>query len=109
MQEIAFGEIGMTADEFWNSSPIEFHYRQKGYFRKVERLEQNKWERTRWLAFLMKIESKPQRKGFLSIQDLTVFPWEEKEIKAVSKPIDPEKLRRLEAAMDAQASNQKTK
>lgn len=102
MQEIAFGEIGMPNDEFWNSTPKEFHYRQKGYFAKLERIDRNEWERIRWqTTALLNIHSSKDLKPI----DIAVFPWEKEKVEAEKEKnkIDPKKLARMVKAMDNHA------
>lgn len=95
----------MTSKEFWNSTPKEFHFRQKGYFKKMERLNQEDWKRTRWQVFRMKTTSKAEtKKGELSIYDIVIFPWEKIQVEAKNK-IDPIALKRMAAAMDQHAKN----
>lgn len=100
---MAFGELGMTSSEFWDSSPRDLDNRYKGYLK----TQQEEWERTRWMVFRMKTTTEAETKGgSMSVQDIAVFPWEEKQVKAKDKPLDPEKQKKLEAAMDAHAKNQ---
>lgn len=102
MQELAFGVIGMTTAEFWNSSPIEFHYRQKGYFRKVEDLERREWERVRWQTTVI-INSNPYMKETITEMELRKFPWEKDIQLPTEKQMDEKTMKRVIAAMDADA------
>mgnify|MGYP003652370219 CR=1 FL=1 len=105
MQQIAFGELEMSAKDFWDSSPLEFYYRQKGHYQKVENLERQEWERFRWIVFQSKIEIKPKKAGFISLQDIAVFPWEEEKIQENEQPMNPEIMAKVIAAMDAHSNH----
>lgn len=101
---IAFGELGMTSSEFWNSSPKEFYYRQKGYYQKIHQREKNEWERARWMVFRMKTGIADKKE--IGLTDICVFPWEEEKIEAQNAPPDPEYIKRMAAAMDRHAKQE---
>ena len=104
MHQLAFGKLGMTDQEFWNASPRDLYNRQKGYNSKVEEMQRNNWERTRWQTlFLLNIQL-PKGKDF-KLQDLAVFPWEKKEENNDTEKMTPETMKKVIAAMDAHNNN----
>lgn len=93
----------MSTAEFWDATPKEFHYRQKGYFKKIERRERNEWERARWQIAVYVNFKLPKNKN-LKPQEIALFHWEEKEEKQKNK-LDPKQLKRIADAMDKHAKN----
>jgi Flp pilus assembly protein CpaB len=99
LHQLAFGKLGMTDQDFWNASPRDLYNRQKGYNSKVEEMQRNNWERTRWQTlFLLNIQL-PKGKD-LKLQDLAVFPWEKKEETHGRQKMDDESINKIIALMD---------
>lgn len=61
----------------------EFSAAVRGFRRKQEWLQQQEWERSRWLATLM-MQPHLKKGSKLKPTDLVVFPWEEEK----KKPVD---------------------
>lgn len=73
MEEIAFGELGLTTDEFYMMTPRNFINAQNGHKRLYEQNQRAEWERARWMACVI---INPHLKRGISPGKITTFPWE---------------------------------
>ena len=46
LMEIGIGQMGMSPDEFWEMTPIEFYTKQKGFFEHFTFCQEEEWKRT---------------------------------------------------------------
>lgn len=76
MKKIAYAEMNLTEREFEDTSPQYFNIRLLG----LRRLQQQEWERLRWLATCF---TQPHSSKRLKPTDIARFPWEEKELSIV--------------------------
>ena len=74
MEEIAFGELGLTPDEFYMMTMRNFINAQNGHKRLYEQNQQAEWERARWMACVI---INPHLKRGISPDKITTFPWEQ--------------------------------
>jgi uncharacterized protein YktB (UPF0637 family) len=44
--EIGLGQLGLSPDEFWGMTPLEFLHAQKGFFEMYKTREKQAWHRT---------------------------------------------------------------
>ena len=80
MEGIAFGQMGMSVDDFYNMIPIHFFNKMDGFFELEQLRNRSDWERTRWqTCFLLNIQL--SRAKQLKLQDLIKFDWEKKKNK----------------------------
>lgn len=85
MLEIAFGELNIKPDDYWDLTPLEFHYKLKGWQKFQQRQLESEWERTRWMTWTL-LQPHTKKGAFKNPIDLVRFPWEK------SKEIETEKL-----------------
>lgn len=74
-RRIALGELGMSEQEFYDTTLRAITLKAEGHRRAIERQEQVAWERARWLAAVLVQPYVPKGKR-LKTTDLAVFPWE---------------------------------
>ncbi len=80
MEQIAFGQLGMNVDDFYDMLPREFWNKIDGFY-KLENLRQRSdWERTRWSTCLLLNIQLPKNKS-IKPTDLIKFEWEEEALK----------------------------
>jgi len=82
MEEIAFGEMRMTFDEFYNLTPRSFSNAVNGYRKKEETLSRERFMIMRKLMFA---SLKPYSSSGFVETDIMEFPWEEKILKELSE------------------------
>ena len=49
----AFGYLGLTSEDFWNSTPREFNNRIEGFLELQQFNQRMEWERCRWATCLI--------------------------------------------------------
>ena len=81
MESIAFGELNMSLEQFYNMCPRNFANAQIGSRKLYEQNEQAEWERARWMACVI---INPHLKKSIDPKKITTFPWE-KQIKSSDK------------------------
>ena len=80
MEQIAFGQLGMNVDDFYDMLPREFWNKIDGFY-KLENLRQRSdWERTRWSTCLLLNIQLPKNKS-IKPTALIKFEWEEEALK----------------------------
>ena len=67
------GVLGVSEEEFYNTTPKFFFSRLTGFYQHIEETEKLQWVRSRWLALLT---IQPHVKKRLKENDLGVFAWE---------------------------------
>ena len=74
------GRLRFDPSVFYDMTFIDFCAAAQGNAKHDEQLQQQEWERTRWLATVM---MQPHSKKGQSIKprDLVIFPWEKREKK----------------------------
>jgi hypothetical protein len=77
LQKKAFGVLGMTDEEFWNSTLRAFFYRWEGFMEWHESVERNRWEQLRWALC---VNTSPHLKRPLKPKRLIKFPWEKSDL-----------------------------
>ena len=96
MESIAFGELNMSLEQFYDMCPRNFKNAQDGRKKLYEQDDQAEWERARWMASVI---ISPLCKKSIDPKKITIFPWEKKGKTARSRKIDIEKLR-MESLFD---------
>lgn len=81
--EIGLGQMGMTNEDFWNSSPREFFNRQKGFYDLQTTREREAWRRMRMLACI-NLQPYVKKGDSLTPDKLLPFEWERPEVKIMS-------------------------
>jgi len=87
MEKIAFGQLGMNVDDFYNMLPREFWNKVDGFYELENMRQRSDWERTRWSTCLL-LNIQMAKGKSLKPTDLIKFEWEENE-----KKIDFEDLK----------------
>lgn len=93
MEEIAFGEMRMTFDEFYGLTARSFSNAINGYRKKEETLSQERFIIMRKLMFA---SLKPYSSNGFVETDIMQFPWEEKLVKELSQKETNELLKEIE-------------
>tara|TARA_R100001163_G_C5068278_1_gene208298 strand:+ start:8607 stop:8924 length:318 start_codon:yes stop_codon:yes gene_type:complete len=89
LEQIAFGELHMTVNEFYNMTPRNFINAQIGLKNLYEQNQQAEWERARWMACVI---INPHLKRSIDPKKITKFPWEIAARRKKAKKFDIEKL-----------------
>ena len=71
----AFGYLGLTSEDFWNSTPREFNNRIEGFLELQQFNQRMEWERCRWATCLI---IQPNVTKRLKPTDLIKFDWDKK-------------------------------
>ena len=87
MEKIAFGQLGMNVDDFYDMLPREFWNKVEGFYELENMRQRSDWERTRWSTCLL-LNIQIQKGKRIKPQDLILFDWEKDE-----KNIDFEDLK----------------
>lgn len=87
MEKIAFGQLGMNVDDFYDMLPREFWNKVEGFYDLENMRQRSDWERTRWSTCLL-LNIQIQKGKRIKPQDLILFDWEKDE-----KKIDFEDLK----------------
>ena len=72
---MAFGQLGMNVDEFYDMLPREFWNKVEGFYELENLRQRNDWERTRWSTCLLLNIQLPKNKS-IKPTDLMEFDWE---------------------------------
>ena len=72
---MAFGQLGMNVDEFYDMLPREFWNKVEGFYELENLRQRNDWERTRWSTCLLLNIQLPKNKS-IKPTDLMKFDWE---------------------------------
>tara|TARA_R100001530_G_scaffold123549_1_gene91502 strand:- start:277 stop:585 length:309 start_codon:yes stop_codon:yes gene_type:complete len=76
MEKIAFGQLGMNVDDFYNMLPREFWNKVDGFYELENMRQRSDWERTRWSTCLL-LNIQMAKGKSIKPTDLIVFEWEE--------------------------------
>ena len=77
---MAFGQLGMEVDNFYDMLPREFWNKVEGFYELENLRQRNDWERTRWsTCILLNIQIAKGKK--VKPTDLIEFEWDKKDIK----------------------------
>ena len=87
MEQIAFGQLGMNVDDFYDMLPREFWNKLEGFYESENMRQRSDWERTRWSTCLL-LNIQLSKGKSIKPTDLIVFEWEKDE-----KKIDFEELK----------------
>jgi hypothetical protein len=87
IEKLAFGQLGMGVDEFYDMLPREFWNKVDGFYELENLRQRNDWERTRWSTCLLLNIQLPKNKT-IKPTELIEFEWDEKK-----KDIDFKKLK----------------
>ena len=87
MEQIAFGQLGMKVDDFYDMLPREFWNKMDGFYELENMRQRSDWERTRWSTCLL-LNIQLSKGKSIKPTDLIVFEWEQDE-----KKIDFEDLK----------------
>jgi hypothetical protein len=68
--------LGISPDIFWSSTYRQLSYAIEENNKQIEFAEQQQWERTRWLAFVL-LQPHIKKNSIRSPRDIAQFPWEE--------------------------------
>lgn len=77
--------VGMSQDEFWNSTPKYLDARKRAY----EQHQQLAWEQARYVAFFV-IKTVDSKNKFKDEQSITLFPWEKRKKHELELPTEEE-------------------
>ena len=80
MEQIAFGQLGMNVDDFYDMLPREFWNKVDGFYELENMRQRSDWERTRWSTCLLLNIQLPKNKS-IKPTDLMRFEWEEEALK----------------------------
>ena len=87
LESIAFGQLGMGVEEFYDYLPKHFWIKMDGFYELENQRQRQEWERIRWqTTYLLNIQL-PKRKT-LKPKDLIEFDWDDKK-----SEVDFEKLK----------------
>ena len=75
MEQIAFGQLGMNVEDFYDMFPREFWNKVEGFYELENMRQRSDWERTRWSTCLLLNIQLPKGKSIKPI-DLVKFEWE---------------------------------
>ena len=101
MEQIAFGELGISVNDLYGMTPRNFINAQIGRKKLYDQNEQGEWERSRWMACVI---INPHLKRAIDPKKLTTFPWEKIKTPTSNIKKDIEKLMR-ESAFDDKVQN----
>jgi hypothetical protein len=87
LESIAFGQLGMSVDDFYDMMPKHFWNKMDGFYKLENIREQQEWQRIRWQTTLLLNIQLPKNKT-MKPTDLIEFDWDEK-----GKEVDFEKLK----------------
>jgi len=73
VEEIAFGELGITVNDLYDMTPRNFINAQIGRKKLYNQNDQAEWERARWMACVI---INPHLKRAIDPKKITTFPWE---------------------------------
>lgn len=79
MRQIGLGQLRLSPSAFYSLTVQELVDAMKGAAEAEDRLYQQQWTQTRWLAHLL---LQPHSKQKLKPEDLGLFPWEQPSTKA---------------------------
>lgn len=88
--------VGMTEQEFWNSTPRYLDARRKAY----EKNQQYGWEQARFISFYV-VKTVDAKNKIKNEQDLAMFPWDEKPKESELKPLTDAEWDKIDEEMDA--------
>ena len=91
--EIGLGTMGMSAEDFWDMTPREFHFKMKGYYEREMLKERLGWERCRWSTWVLFCIQTDGKKR-ITPRDLIEFDWEKDE-KKETEPLSKDELERI--------------
>ena len=77
---IAFGQLGMNVDEFYDMLPREFWNKVEGFYELENMRQRSDWERTRWSTCLL-LNIKIQKNKSIKPTVLVSFEWEKENMK----------------------------
>lgn len=77
MEQIAFGQLGMSVDELYDMIPKHFWNKLDGFYKLENRRNKDDWERIRWQTTLLLNIQLPKNKT-VKPTDLIEFGWDEK-------------------------------
>ena len=80
MEQIAFGQLGMNVDDFYDMLPREFWNKVDGFYELENMRQRGSWERTRWSTCLLLNIHLPKNKS-IKPTDLIQFDWEKEALK----------------------------
>jgi len=86
LESIAFGQLGMGVDEFYDMLPKHFWNKLDGFYKLENIRQQQEWERVRWSTILQLNIQLPKGKT-LKPKDLIEFEWEKKDNKEEFKKL----------------------
>lgn len=90
--QIGLGQMGMSAGDFWGTTPREFFNKMEGFFDHEMYLQRQAWERERWgVTVLFNIQVDPKHR--VEPEKLLRFEWEKKT--AAGPPITQDELLKL--------------
>ena len=75
MEQIAFGQLGMNVDDFYDMLPREFWNKIEGFHDLENMRQRGNWERTRWSTCLLLNIHLAKGKS-IKPTDLIKFEWE---------------------------------
>jgi hypothetical protein len=87
LESIAFGQLGMSVEDFYDMMPKHFWNKMDGFYKLENIRGQQEWERVRWQTTLLLNIQLPKNKT-IKPTDLIQFDWDEKE-----KEVDFDKLK----------------
>jgi hypothetical protein len=111
VEEIAYGELELTEDQFLNATPYWFRRKIDGYRRKQAQQDRAEWERARWIAAAL---LQPHSKKAIKPTDLLEFADEaerrKKETFSIARKMADDKRfpATLPKKIDNEQSNQST-
>ena len=80
MEQIAFGQLGMNVDDFYDMLPREFWNKIEGFHDLENMRQRSDWERTRWSTCLLLNIHLAKGKS-IKPTDLIKFEWEKEALK----------------------------
>lgn len=87
MEEIAFGLMGLSVEEFYNMIPRHFFNKMSGFYELLSLKEKHEWERVRWQTAVLVNLQIPKGKR-IKPTDLIQFDWDKKK-----REVDYKKLK----------------
>jgi hypothetical protein len=86
LEKIAFGQMGMSVEDFYNMIPRHFFNKMDGFYELEQTKDRANWERTRWqTCYLLNIHL--PRGKHIKLKDLVEFDWDKKTKKADYKKL----------------------
>ena len=86
---MAYGQLGMSEDEFWDMIPASFFLKMQGFYDFQKFLQNSQWDRTRTLASIL---LQPHLKKGRRIDPKKLIPLEWDKALNESKSDTPEKI-----------------